>query len=188
MRTIGGFCGKHAGDTAYVFGKGPSLDTFDMTLAKGPRVCINESALVVPCPTYFFAHDEKPISRVASMWPERCTAILEPSRAQYAVKCGLPEDAIAVYGLRHGDISVLGLTRDEVARRNVLYAKLGTVHSAIHFCHLIGVSRVVMVGFDGQGGYAASLRVTSAGWNHAQIRTHAIEILDMLDIKHEFWT
>jgi len=66
-RTIAELLNCHAGDAAWIFGKGPSLDGFDFATAGRLRICTNESLVVVPEPTYFFAHDGVPIQRVAAL-------------------------------------------------------------------------------------------------------------------------
>ena len=187
MEPIGCFLNRHAGEPAWIFGKGPSLDLFPMDQAGPLRLCINESALVVPEPTYFFAHDEGPIQRVAAKWPQGCIAVLEPARALYAAWRKIPDDSIFTYGKRQDDSRVLAMTAEQIADHAVLYGRLGTVHSALHFCRLVGVSSVTLVGFDGSEGYAKKLGVPDGGWNHDKIRRYCVEMLEAMGMEHEFW-
>ena len=105
--------GKHSGETAFLFGKGPGLEAID-TADCGPlRICINESLLRVERPTYFFAHDEEPIKRVTPFWPDGCKAILEPRRAHLANCLGIPNDEIYSYQKRMvGELPVGWNARD----------------------------------------------------------------------------
>ncbi len=69
---------------------------------------------------------------------------------------------IYAYEKRLIDDSLRDASPEVIAARNSLYGNSGTVHSAIHFCRLIGVSRITMVGFDGAGGYANCIRCHAA--------------------------
>jgi len=186
MKNLGTQLNKYQGQDAYIFGKGPSLDSFDFSLAGELRICINESLKIVTKPTYFFAHDEKPIKHVSEEWPDACFGILQEVRAKYACQCGIPEDQLLTYTLCHGNKSVLEKSPEEIARENILYGQLGTVHSALHFCNLLGVSKVFLVGFDGTARYADSFKHLPPGWNHDKIRAISIEILNTLKIPFEF--
>ena len=57
-RWIDALLNRHIGETAWLFGKGPSLDQFEIRLAGPLRICINESLGRVLQLSYFFAHDE----------------------------------------------------------------------------------------------------------------------------------
>ena len=118
MRTIAELLNQHAGEEAWLFGKGPSLDEFDMQTAGKLRISINESALVVPNAMYFFAHDEPPIERVANRWPSDCRAVLQPVRARFAQAAGVPDDAIFTYEKRERDWTVLEYGRRTRSRAN----------------------------------------------------------------------
>jgi len=185
---IGALLNRHAGEDAWVFGKGPSLDGFDMGVAGALRICINESAAVVPTPSYFFAHDCVPIERVAVQWPEGCKAVLEDGKVKHAVDSGIPQEAVYQYSKRDKDKSVLFLSPEEIAEQNILHGMNGTVHSALHFFKLVGVRCVHMVGFDGTGGYAACVNVDSSeGRNHKQINRHTMKMLKLLRIPMTVW-
>src|SRR5262245_60432716 len=128
MRTIAELLGLDAGCEAWIFGKGPSLDGFDMNMAGPLRICINESALVVPEPTYFFAHDERPIERVAAAWHMSCRAILQPVRATYAEARGIPSEAVFTYEKIEGRLEILDWSAQEIAAEASLLGLTGTVH------------------------------------------------------------
>jgi hypothetical protein len=178
----------HDGSQAWIFGKGPSLDVFDARGAGRLRICINESLLRVEVPTYFFAHDERPISHVAEHWQSGCKAILEPDRANFAAHKGIPPDDIYVYRKCEQDFNVLHLTPEEIAKSGQLLSLSGTVHSAIHFCRLVGAAALVFVGIEGRGGYANSLglELPPGGGQHSRIRRDAIRVLEALEMPYEF--
>ena len=177
---------RHQLETAWIFGKGPGLDQFDMSLVGPLRICINESLNLVDNPTFFFAHDEIPIRRVAANWNKECCAILEPERAKFAVDCGIPPQQIYSYLKRsRGDFDSLTDVQ-EVVESNSLLGMTGTVHSAIHFCKLLGVKSVKLIGFEGRGGYASRLNVPGGGGRHELIRNDSVRLLQMLGLDFEF--
>ena len=155
LNSICEMAGIHSGQEAWVFGKGPSLDRFDMNQAGSLRVCINEILFYIPGPRYFFAHDQIGVQRVTEeAWPADCIAVLEDHFARYAVERGLPSSSIRAYTKRQGDLGALNETPEQMASNRGLYGQSGTVHSALHFCYFVGVSKVTLVGFDGGNDYA----------------------------------
>jgi len=169
------------------FGKGPSLDDFSFNEAGASRICINESLCAVPHPMYFFAHDEGPIRNVSREWPAKCMAILQQPRAFYAKECGIPRNALFVYEKRYCDNQVRDMDARQIARHGCLYGNSGTVHSAIHFCRLIGASKITLVGFDGTGGYAKRIDLPDGGADHDRIRRDSVSLLTTMQIPYEFF-
>ena len=188
MQSIAALLGKHLGEEAWIFGKGPSLDKFDMATAGPLRICINESALIVPEPRYFFGHDEPPIQRVAAQWPSACRAILQPVRARYDATRGIPTESIFTYEKREREVDVLDWSPEKIAREACLLGLTGTVHSALHFCRLIGVTVITFVGMDGGGGYALSIGHSAppGGGQHDVIRRDSITIAKRLNLEYRF--
>ncbi len=188
MRTIAHLLGKHNGAEAWIFGKGPGLDKFDVNTAGPLRICINESLLIVPAARYFFAHDEAPIERVAAQWPKACHAILQPVRADYAAARGIPADEIFTYEKREGQLDVLDWPAEQIARAASLLGLTGTVHSALHFCRLIGACSVVFVGMDGGPAYARRLGLSPppGGGQHDLIRRDSIKVAERLGLTYRF--
>lgn len=188
MLTIAALLNQHQGAEAWVFGKGPSLDGFDMQTAGPLRICINESWLHVPQPAYFFAHDELPIRNVSNNWQQGCRAILQPVRAKFAENRGIPGNAIFTYEKREREWAVLDWTPEKIAAECCLLGLTGTVHSAIHFCRLIGVASLVFVGMDGRGGYAQCIgqSVPTGGGQHDRIRRDTEFIAQRLGLPYCF--
>ena len=187
MQWIDALLDRHAGEPAWVFGKGPSLDDFAMDEAGPLRLCVNESLLCVPQPRYFFAHDELPVQRAAATWPSGCAAILQEVRGELALRCGVPEQAVYAYDKRPGETGVLELAAAELAERRCLFGNSGTLHSALHFCCLIGVSEITLVGCDGGGGYAECLQLPPGGAQHERIRRDAVDLMERLGMPYRFW-
>lgn len=188
MRNIAELLGRHANEEAWIFGKGPSLDSFDVETAGSLRICINESVLQVPGARYFFAHDENPIRHSATRWPAVCLAILQPVRATFAVSCGIPEDLIRTYTKCERQLDTLDWSAETIAKHHSLLGLTGTVHSALHFCRLIGACSIVFVGMDGRGGYARCIGAPSplGGGQHDVIRRDSITIAERLRLPYRF--
>ena len=184
---LSSFYRRHASEVAWIFGKGPSLDTFDQASAGSLRICINESVLHVDSPTYFFAHDEVPIKRIAAKFPNSCTAVLEHCRSIFAQQCGLAESQICTYHkLQQNVPTEADLLID--SNSDSLIGVSSTVHSALHFCKLIGASKVVLVGFDGTGGYAncLGLDLPVGGGQHERIKKDTVRLIELLGLESEF--
>ena len=188
LRSIAELLGRHNGAEAWIFGKGSSLDDFDISTASPLRICINESLLVVSEASYFFAHDEVPIQRVAPYWPSGCCAILQPVRGNYAVSRGIPSDAIFTYEKRERQLDVLNWPAERIAREASLLGLTGTVHSALHFCRLIGAVSVVFVGMDAGPAYARCLDLAPppGGGRHDLIRRDSIMVAKDLGLDYQF--
>jgi len=188
MQTIAELLNKHAGEEAWIFGKGPSLDGFDFGMAGPLRICINESLGHVPDPTYFFAHDEVPIQRAAAHWPTSCRAILQPVRGRLAARLGIPVELIFAYEKRERELDVLDWPPEQLALQSCLLGLTGTAHSAIHFGRLIGATSVVFVGMDGGGGYARCIGQPTppGGGQHAVIRRDSVTIATRLGLRFRF--
>src|SRR6185436_9976669 len=137
---------------------------------------------------FFFAHDEVPIKRVASNWPTDCVAILQPARADLAARCGVPRDLIFLYEKRQREPEILDWPPERIATESTLLGLTGTVHSALHFCRLIGVTSVVFVGMDGGGGYARCIAQDTplGGGQHNVIRKDSIYIVKRLGMDFRF--
>lgn len=188
MRSIAELLNAHAGQVAWIFGKGPGLDNFDFSSASSPIICINESLLAVSSADYFFAHDERPIERVSKVWPIGCKAVLQPSRCSYAAHCGIPSNDLYSYEKRDRDLSILSWTPEQIARNGMLLGMTGTVHSALHFCKLIAAHSVILVGMDGVGGYAKCLGIDApkGGGRHHLIRQDSVRIAESLQLEIRF--
>lgn len=179
---------REAGQTAWIFGLGPGLDWFEMAKAGPLRICINESLLFVQQAKYFFAHDERPIRRVAPTWPTGCQAILEPARAQLAIECGIPTENVCEYIKAEQDQSVLSWNPSQIAKAGKLYGCTSTTHSALHFCRLIGAIRIMLVAMEGRGGYAHQIGLAAPGRGHhfPGIRQNTIRALEAMGFQYEF--
>jgi hypothetical protein len=146
---------KYHGQHAWIFGKGPSLDTFDQTLVDGPAFCVNESVLGVDAPDFFFALDGRPIDGVTKYgWPFACHAVLTENMVPHARNAGVPADRIIV-GQRIDDYR---RCVKSVRPPGCIHASDGTIATALDFAYWVGCPRATFVGCEGTGDYAKAAK------------------------------
>ena len=182
------FINKHAGETAWLFGKGPSLSTFDFKNAGPLRVAINDVVAHVPGCVYGFANDG--VGKWADVYtpgqvlfqPSRCLHEFD-STAAGAVACD-----VVTYKDQPDDNRMV-LPREELA--NSLAIRRGTLGSALQILHIMGVRSVHMVGIDGGGQHADGYQWrTRLRQDHARdynaIRSAAIDAAFLMGIALRF--
>jgi len=188
MGSLTRFLGIHAGETAWLFGKGPSLSTFDFKTAGKLRVAINDVIAHIPDCIYGFANDG------VARWQDAYSPgqiLFQPSRCLHeydstqpgAVRCEVVtyEDGTDDYRL--------ALPPAQLAER--LTIRRGTLGSALQILHIMGVRTVHLVGIDGGGrhaeGYEWKTRLRN---DHAKdydsIRSSAIDAAFIMGIKLKF--
>ena len=145
------FLNRHAGETAWLFGKGPSLSTFDFKNAGQLRFAINDVIAHIPGCTYGFANDG--VAKWSDVYckgqtlfqPTRCLNEFD-STAPGAVAC----DVVTYQDTP--DDGRLSLPREELA--TLLTIRRGTLGSALQIMHIMGIRSIHLVGFDGGGRHA----------------------------------
>lgn len=187
-RTLHDFLGKHRGETAWLFGKGPSLDRFDLRAAGPLRVAINDVVKEIPGCVYGFANDS------VFAWqhvyqPEHI--LFSPQRTidEGFVAYGNPGCEVVGYPDDHGD-DRLDWPAERLAGEG-LAIRPGTLGSALQILSLMGIARVVLVGIDGGGRHAERYWHTRLRNEHYKdynrIRDAAIESAPRLGLTLEFF-
>lgn len=188
MRTLKDFLGAHAGETAWLFGKGPSLDAFDMNTAGPLRCAINDVVKEVPGCRYGFANDSvrdwAHVYRPGQVLftPERLmrNEFLQPVQPGIEVVL-FPDD--------HDD-ERLAWPAARLATEG-LAVRRGTLGSAGQVLAVMGVRKIVCVGIDGGGRHAAREWHTRLRHDHAQdynaIRDAFITACRIQGVKLEFF-
>jgi len=145
------FLNRHAGETAWLFGKGPSLSTFDFKNAGPLRVAINDVIGYVPECKYGFANDG--VAKWRDLY-RHGQVLFQP------VRC-LHEFDSTVFGTLACDVVTYQDTGDDArlslpraALAELLTIRRGTLGSALQILHVMGVKAVHMVGIDGGGEHA----------------------------------
>jgi hypothetical protein len=169
MGNLTRFLGKHAGETAWLFGKGPSLSTFDFKTAGKLRFAINDVIAHRAGQTLFqpsrclHEYDSTAPSAIA------CDVVTYPDSSDDTRLCLPPEQ-----------LSAEGLT-----------IRRGTLGSALQILHIMGVRNVHMVGIDGGGTHAPGFEWrTRLRQDHAKdydaIRSAAIDAAFIMGIALRF--
>jgi len=184
------FLNKHAGQTAWLFGKGPGLNHFDISSAGPLRVAINDVAATIPGCLYAFSNDG------VEKWRDvyaRGTVLFQPLRALEFWDSTVP-GAVACPVVTYRDDSEdnrLHQPREELAE--CLVIRRGTLGSALQVLHIMGVSQIIAVGIDGGNAHATGhewrTRLRRDHWkDYNAIRADAIRTADRLGLTLNFYT
>lgn len=186
---LASFLNRHAGETAWLFGKGPSLSTFDFSTAGALRCAINDVAQHVPDCLYCFSNDG--VERWRDVYcagqvlfqPERCLGEYN-SLAPDAVECD-----VCAYPDDHDDRR-LAWTREQLAEHG-LTVRRGTLGSALQILHIMGITTIHLVGIDGgqahAPGYEWRTRLRADHWkDYDAIRHAAIDAGEIMGITLKF--
>lgn len=182
------YINRHAGETAWLFGKGPSLATFDFNTAGPLRAAINDVIAHVPNCVYGFANDG--VKRWRDCYQKGQT-LFQPVRCLHefdSTQPGAVACDVVIYQDGYGDTRLLS-PRETLAQE--LAIRRGTLGSALQILHVMGVSAVHMVGIDGGGkradGYQwrTPLRINH-GIQYEAIRSEAIDSADLMGITLRF--
>ena len=182
------FLNRHAGETAWLFGKGPSLSTFDFKTAGPLRVAINDVAAHVPDCIYAFSNDG------VRAWRDVYRAgqvLFQPSRCLHEFDSTVPgavDCDVVTYEDTHDDRR-LQLPREELAQ--LLTIRRGTLGSALQILHVMGVRSIHMVGIDGgqvhANGFQWRTRLRNDHWkDYNAIRSAAIDAAFIMGIALRF--
>jgi hypothetical protein len=181
------FINRHAGETAWLFGKGPSLSTFDFKTAGPLRVAINDVIAHVPNCRYGFANDG--VAKWRDVYQPGQT-LFQPVRCmgEYDSRNGGVACEVVTYADTHDDAR-LSLTREQIAEIPTI--RRGTLGSALQILHVMGVRSVYMVGIDGGGTHADGFEWrTRLRHDHAKdynaIRNAAIDAAFIMGIALRF--
>jgi hypothetical protein len=182
------YLGKHTGQTAWIFGKGPSLDAFDMASAGPLRCAINDVAAYVPGCVYTFANDS--VAKWAHVYQPGHT-LFQPLRLQHDIHAAhVPVPCPRIWFADEADADRLTWPRERLAAEG-LAIRHGTLGSAGQILHLMGVKRIIAVGIDGGGTHAAKPWLTRLRHDHARdyntIRDNFIEACALQGIELEFF-
>lgn len=177
------YINKHSGATAYVFGKGPSLDSFCMSsIGEGITCVINDVVSRVPNPTYCFANDE--VSRWADLYRKEHILFTPERTPQPPLPCNVVYYKDDYDGQRRAFAS-----RELLANRLVI--ERGTLGSLMQVLYIMGISRVLCVGIDGGQAHASGDWRTELRNEHYKsynsIRCGAMDISLILGMELLFW-
>lgn len=183
------YLNRHAGETAWLFGKGPSLSTFDFKTAGPLRVAINDVIAHIPNCLYGFANDG--VAKWKDVYKPHHT-LFQPSRCFHEYDPTPPGavDCKVVPFYDTCDDPRLGWTAKQLATDG-LTIRRGTLGSALQILKIMGVKAVHMVGIDGGGqhaeGYEWKTRLRADHANdYNAIRSAAIDAAFIMGIALRF--
>lgn len=180
------FIDIHAGETAWIFGKGPSLDRFDFADAGPLRVTINDLIGVVPDAVYGFSND-RPYPWM-DMYKPHHTVFLPKRTAETCDR--FPSCEVVVF-----DDHPMGnesLQRPKLEMCRDLQIREGTLGSVVQVLHIMGVSRVVAVGIDGGNSHAGRAKWRTQLWNehykqYNTIKRSFVQACELLGMELQFF-
>jgi len=155
LRPATDYLNRHAGETAWLFGKGPSLRQFidegGMEKAGPLRVAINDVMRYVPGCKYCFSNDH--VNQSEHGWADLYTPehTLMTVRRTWENKSAygepeLPCDVVAVRDIC--EPSRLTWSRQKLAEQGFT-TREGTLGTALQYLHVMGVTAIIAVGIDG---------------------------------------
>jgi len=151
---------RHAGETIYIIGAGPSLDAFDNTeMGDSPRIVINQmihNPCVVPVlndKTYWIYMDSKRKELYPNWRGQTPEGVWEVTpNLIYTAKGTTPSEngsRVIHFGIEVESSKVIPFDRNECKEKCLLYGASGTGVLATHLAWYMGAERIVLVGFDG---------------------------------------
>jgi hypothetical protein len=182
------FVDRHRGETAWVFGKGPSLDLFDMSKAGPLRCCINDVITRVPKCLYAFANDR--INDWIELYNES-HILFTPIRTigDSFLRSMLPDKTKTVIYEDKAGNHLLYNGKETLA--HCLAIRRGTLGSVVQILYIMGVKKIVAVGIDGGNTHASGHWKTRLRAEHYvdynAIRDQFIDTCDTLGIELEMF-
>ena len=187
-KSLAPFLGVETGQTCWLFGKGGSLDCFDFSAAGDLRAAINDVAAVVPNCKYGFANDdtkpwadlyadfENPDFVLFQPWRVAITGTEPPcNRVVFADYCELP----------------IARTPSPILNEGLTIGR-GTISSVVQILYIMGVSKIICVGIDGDYSHASRAQWRTTLNNdhrrtYQEYRDWFIHGAIALGIEVEFW-
>jgi hypothetical protein len=182
------FLNRHAGETAWVFGKGPTLNSFDMRQAGPLRCAVNDVVARVPDCTYAFANDS------VAAWQD----VYEPHHTLFTPRRTLkdwflqpvvPACNVVVFDDCYNDGLIPDAPPEQLAES--LAIRRGTLGSLVQILWIMGVRDIITVGIDGGQAHADGqwrTRLRNDHWkDYNAIRDQFITTCDLYGIKLEMF-
>jgi hypothetical protein len=184
------YLGKHDGETAWIFGKGPSLDKFDFKEAGNLRLVINDVVSRVPEATYCFAND--PVTNWIDLYQPDHVLFYPTGHRNNDINlydAAMPDCHLVPYDDKYPDEIELVRKPQEMAQ--CLKVLPGTLGSVVQIAYVMGIRKVVAVGIDGGSSHASGQWRTRLRASHAtdynKIRNAFIDACEQLGIELEFF-
>ena len=149
----------YAARPALLIGKGPSLQSW--LEARSPKpdnavvIGINHSAAATPCDYAVTTHGSEPwLEPINTQW----VVGLPFSPHTTAPECWQRPKYCPHWFLHTCGWHLLDQTRDQIADLHSLWNHASSAHPGIHLAWYLGCTSLTLIGIDGGGGYANSVR------------------------------
>lgn len=190
MDSLKDYTGAHEGATAWVFGKGPSLATFEMDTAGPLRLAINDVIAHIPGATYGFANDG--VGRWADAYKPG-QVLFQPSRCLHEYDSTRPGAVACKVVTFVDDYAEERLALPPAELAECLDIRRGTLGSLLQIAYIMGIKSMHLVGVDGGNthapGFVWKTRLRAQHYkDYNSIRSGAIETADLLGITLHFHT
>ncbi len=145
---------RNAGQACHVIGKGvTNFDYERLAEVSEPIFFLNDAVCLekyASGDSFFFAHDKQLLPWLDGSL--RSTAVL-PIDGKVFTNNTMPLNhsaGVVYYHWREGRREkIIAMSRDELAREEILFTHSGTIHTAIHFIWYCGFTRITLIGCDG---------------------------------------
>jgi hypothetical protein len=143
------------GQTAVIFGKGPSLDAW--IECGSPKlghfkIGINHTGIITECEYNVSRHYTQDFSRAIGEW--FMPLIHNWEYAPSYSKCSFVRPIFDHHWFIPVDPSFFNPTKEDIRSLKTIYTDGGSANCAIEIAYYLGASKVVFVGVDGGCGYA----------------------------------
>jgi hypothetical protein len=146
------FLGIHAGEKAWVFGKGPSLSSLNPDDIDGITCCINDTVQIIPNPDYGFSNDG--FVDWQDLFPKGFT-IFQPKRTTKLHHSIQRNDVDLVSYTDHPNKHTFDFSPEKMAKEG-LTQREGTLGSIVQILYIMGIRTIVAVGIDGGNNHCSN--------------------------------
>jgi hypothetical protein len=183
--TLADLANVHPGETAWLFGKGPSFERVDWDCVHGVTIGINDVGLVIPACDYLVASDpikpwlDKYLAEGRSIQPDMIWVL--PTHIE--VPAAIDPHQVVRWVTQPYHEHPLEWDVETIVARNGLLMRGGTAVTAAHLCRLMGICHIVTAGIDGGPGHGRKWWIDpAAGGTYSAIKFDYLETCKSLGI------
>lgn len=145
------------GETAVIFGKGPSLDAWINAgrPKMGFHIGINQAGVVADCEYNISRHYRKDFSKAEGEW--FMPLIHNWEYAEKYAKCSFVRPIFPAHWFIPVGPTFFRPTREDMRDFRTFYTDGGSCNCAVELAYYLGAKRVIFVGVDGGTGYASAM-------------------------------
>lgn len=173
----------HYGKNFYIYGKGPEFSNRPKEPQGDVRICINETALHVPDPTYVVTLNQSTWQNLLPAFKNtNVIGLIDRKSLKHALSLGIPEDRLLPFARCEREYDILKWKPKEVAHCRHLFCDMGSAIPATHFAWFLGAQAINFVGFDGGVEYAPEFEGMKPSIYNDQIWQNIVEMCEVLGV------